>query len=523
MAKKVNPLTGQLEDDGIPEDPNVPPAAIDTAEPVAAAGGGGAPPPMIAADPRAAMRAASPGAKPADVMAAAPATSLESQQVMTKSPTSVGKVETKALKEAAAAADDAAGRERQASVDKMLADQELEAKAIEADKAKQVAEWENAQKEARQREALETDRKRREDEALKAEDEAEKKVRAAQDASINWDNRSVPFQILGAFLRAGSTRDSLIMGRDPNESPVMKALDASLQKEKDRKEAEFKKSKEWRDALKTKNAETINREYARGKAKIDMEVNAQARALLESDKTTALAMRMSKNDQTGKTFQANRDMALAKLDAERAANKMKYADNLAPTVTSGGTTTTNTFIGQGAKEKALPQASVDDAEKVLKLEQIVKERLELAEKLEKADDKDWKELQDADNLQQKEEGFKSVPVLGGAFIGAVRAAGSSDALGAVDNALGKTPGGVSVEDKLRYNPKSQELWRGMSRVVTQEAKSLGGAVTQSDLDAKRAELGVQGQSAKQMAETLRKQAEDFKRQAETMRRQRTFK
>jgi hypothetical protein len=95
-------------------------------------------------------------------------------------------------------------------------------------------------------------------------------------------------------------------------------------------------------------------------------------------------------------------------------------------------------------------------------------------------------------------------------------------VGAVDRALGKTPGGLNVEDKLRYSPKAQGLWRGISKVVTQEAKDLGGAVTESDLGAKRAELGVQGQSAKEMAATLRRQAEDFEKRAAQMRGQRTF-
>ena len=145
MAKKLNPLTGMLEDDGMPEDMSRPPDAPPTTPMVSEAGAGGAAP---VSDPSAAMKAAAPGAKPTDVLAAAAnaAPALESRQVTTKSPTTTATVETKALKEAAKNADDAAGRERQATVDKLEAERALEAKAIEADQARQVQEWEQAKK-----------------------------------------------------------------------------------------------------------------------------------------------------------------------------------------------------------------------------------------------------------------------------------------------------------------------------------------------------------------------------------------
>ena len=80
--------------------------------------------------------------------------------------------------------------------------------------------------------------------------------------------------------------------------------------------------------------------------------------------------------------------------------------------------------------------------------------------------------------------------------------------------VGASESGVLKWVRRERIPRPEKI-REISRITD-------GAVTAADMEAKRAELGVQGQSAKEMAATLRRQADDFEKRAAQMRAQRTF-
>jgi hypothetical protein len=246
MALKLNPLTGQMEEDGLPSDPN----ALTNV-------------PMGGLYEAPAQQGPVGGSSPSGVtinLGGGGSSETDSTTVTTKSPSSTRKVPTKDLKQAAVAADTADQNARQAAVKKLEADQQLEQKALEAEQARQLQEWENFKSEERQREAIETHRQGARRAADKVEDESEQKVREAQDKSINWDDRKAPIKLLHGLLRSGSTRDSRILGVDPQNSFVNRTLDAALAAEKDKKAKKYLQSKEWHDVLKTKNADRINAE-----------------------------------------------------------------------------------------------------------------------------------------------------------------------------------------------------------------------------------------------------------------------
>jgi hypothetical protein len=493
MALKVNPITGQLEEDGLPEDPNALPAGPmgGIAPPVAATGAGGAVP-------------AAPPAAPVAVSLFPPKPERETTRGHQQLIKGVG----------SQAADVAAASAGQQVLAASAAQEGVDQQEGEL-KGQQFAE------EERQREnagldmaALAEQRKRAIQEALAEDDDQIRQVNKAyrekNDAEIDYFKGRPAAEIFTALLRGLDRAASSFRG-ESGPTGVDRVIGEKIAAYKAQKIGEWERAKENR-AIKKQNAAAYQEELTRQ----EIAVNNKLLAGLDVLKARTEKMAAGLTPERAAALRQQRDATFLSNEARLKQEREQAYDRLSrfsETTRSGG-------AADGAKPP--PLASVDDTEKVTKLEQIANERRELAAQIEGADEGAWKALQEADKLQQKEEGFKQVPLLGSAFMGAVRGVASTDAVGAIDRALGKTPGGLNVEDKLRYNPKSQGLWRGISKVVTQEAKDLGGAVTESDLGAKRAELGVQGQSAKEMAATLRRQAEDFERRAAQMRGQRTF-
>lgn len=486
MAVKFNPLTGQMEETGPMVDPNQPPEM--------------APPPMEMAGPGGAAPPAAPAAPP-------PGVSINMGSKV-DSVTTTTPIKTKDLKAAAKAADTADADARQAAVKKAVADQELESKAIEADKQRQQQEQQAYEEEINARRHAEEQRMAARAAADSVEAEADAKVQQAADKAINWDDRKVPFKILGALLRAGSVADAIRTGQDPNNTPTVRALDSALAQEKDKKRQLYLRSKERYDALKSRNVERIKREYDDAMKMIEIEANSQAKALLMSEKTAAFAQRQAKNDPNGQSWQANRDVMLAKIDQDQAARKLDLEEKFIPKVTS---VDVKEDPNAAVAMKPAPQASTEDVEKVTKLEQAAQERMELAEAIAK-DPKAFERIKSQERRQKREESYEKVPYLGKIATGIGRP---------IDSLLGI--GGPTVADKLAGDAEGSEINRRLSKIATATAKDYGGAITEADIDAARAELGVQGQDAAKMAETLRRQAIEIRRKAEEMRRQRSFR
>lgn len=461
----------------------------------------------------------------------------DSVTTTTKSPTTTGKVETESAKKANRDLEFQKQRIADATKTQMDAEATIDRIALDAEGKRNAILAENDAKEAAARQAAEDRRIASETAADKELADADAKVKEKQDAAINWNKGKTPFKILNTILRAAAMKDAYIMNPkgDPSDNPVAKTIDAALAEEKEVKQREFLASKEWRDALKTKNAELIKRTYDRETAKINMEVTARARALIHSEKADQLATRTAKLDPNGDYYNAAKELADAKLKADDARDRQTYAMNWAPTVESGGTVTTtvkkvtegSNGPGGGPLGKPAPAATTEDVEKWSKLEQAAKDRRELAEMLGKeSNSKSWENLKEADKQHRREDAFNiSIPGLGvNVGLGQV-ARGLGSVMPHYSDITGSKVArpGLDVTDKLRSDKDAQELWRRLERITTQTAKGYGGAITANDSTRAQAELGVQGKDAASMREALLKQADEYDKQAAEMRRQRSVR
>jgi len=341
------------------------------------------------------------------------------------------------------------------------------------------------------------------DEQIKSEADAQVKAGNAKEDLLGdgWG------AFLATLLTGIGTAAHLFQGGS-GPSPAERVLDKRIGAHKEKLMAQWEALKSTRELKDRDHAAYLEAQNTR-EDEISKDVQRQLKVY--EARVEGIAAKMQPEKQQALT-------RLATAETAKLAAKEKEQDSQRFDAKQSVTTRTE---APGADVKPPPQASVDETEKVSKLEQVARDRRALAEQIEKAGDGPWKDLQVADLKHQREEGMK-LPYIGDAYVGPARAIGSSDLSGRLQRALGQPVGGISVEDKLRYNKDAQALWRGVSKVVTQEAKDLGGAVTAADMEAKRAELGVQGQSAKEMAATLRRQADDFEKRAAQMRAQRTF-
>jgi hypothetical protein len=437
---------------------------------------------------------------------------IETDSVTTtvKSPESTRKVKSQETQSAANDLEFQKRRIVEATETQMDAENKIDQVALAAESRRLEFEREAADEEARKRQEIENKRVEAEAAADKELADADARVKEKQDAAINWNKGRVPFKILSAVMRAAAIPDAVRMNAnaDPMNNPVARTLDAALAEEKKVKQEEFLASKEWRDALKTKNAEHIKRTYDRGIAKLNIDVTAKARNLLMSEKSDQLAQRTAKLDPNGDAYRGAKDVALATLNAQDARDRITLSQPYEATVTSGGkTTTTVKKTTEGTAGKPPPNASTEDVEKVSKLEQAAKDREELAQMLEK-NEKSWSNVQQADRRQSNEEAERDIPFVGKAGV-----------------AIGRMFDGHTVVEKLTKDDDTTgaEMARRLERIKTQTAKGYGGAITSADAERSAMELGVQGQNHAAMAETMRRQAEEYRKQAAEMRRQRVFR
>jgi hypothetical protein len=437
---------------------------------------------------------------------------IETDSVTTtvKSPESTRKVKSQETQNAANDLEFQKHRIVEATSTQMDAENKIDRIALEAEAKRNELERKHAEEETKKRQEIEDRRVEAEAAADKELADADARVKEKQDAAINWNKGKVPFKILSAVMRAAAIPDAVRMNAnaDPMNNPVARTLDAALAEEKETKKEEFLASKEWRDALKTKNAEHIKRTYDRGIARLNIDVTAKARNLLMSEKADQLAQRTAKLDPNGDAYRGAKDVALATLNAQDARDRITLSQPYEATVTSGGkTTTTVKKTTEGTAGKPPPNASTEDVEKVSKLEQAAKDREELAQMLEK-NEKSWGNVQRADRRQSNEEAEKDIPFVGKAGV-----------------AIGRMFDGHTIVEKLTKDDDTTgaEMARRLERIKTQTAKGYGGAITSSDAERSAMELGVQGQDHNAMAETMRRQAEEYRKQAAEMRRQRTFR
>lgn len=426
-----------------------------------------------------------------------------------KSPTSTGKVETKKVLEAAKAVDKADADTKEAAVKKVEADQELEAQAIQADADRLTEKQQAEQKELEAHRALMAKRAEMQAAADKAESDADAKVAQAKDAAQNWDSRSAPVKILQALIRGASTRDAYTLGQDPNSMPSIRSMDAALAEEKSKKLQKVKDSEEWRAVLKTGNAEKMRRFVDQQSTLIELETNAAAKALLNSEKTDALAMRLNRNDPQGTAYQAAKAGMLAKLDGDQAAVKAKHAEVFAPTVESGGKTVTTTEFKNGKPKLG---ASIEDVEKL----SVAETALDKLRKLKANIDKDpgaYAAVQKIDKDLSREktiDDIGGIPFVPGASVGKLITAPSKLAFG------------ETAPARLKGYPQAMDIHQGISEMKTARAQGYGGVVNPGDRLTSADELGVEGNTPEMMSKSVQEQIEYLEKKVDLMKGARKF-
>lgn len=168
-------------------------------------------------------------------------------------------------------------------------------------------------------------------------------------------------------------------------------------------------------------------------------------------------------------------------------------------------------------------ASVADVKEVSGLDKAASDYERLAQQVE-ADPEHWRQMQMAVNAHKQEEArnIKLGPVSFG-FGTAERAIGGMLPDSFVKGKPGAAKIGIDIEDKLRTLPRAQELYRGVSRVVTDTALGYGGVMRDADTVRAQIEEGIGSMTAAEFAKSMRKKAADAKAQSEQMKRQREFR
>lgn len=199
--------------------------------------------------------------------------------------------------------------------------------------------------------------------------------------------------------------------------------------------------------------------------------------------------------------QAARQAADASLNEQRA--QVRLGRQQIYDVMSKRSETQRT-LGEGAG--APPLANREDVEAVAKLEQAAKEREDLAAQIE-GNGEAWTNYQGAAGRQANEDAEKEIPFVGKAGV-----------------AIGRVIEGHDVGQKLINigDKTAATIARGLQKINTSTAKDYGGAITDSDIQAAREELGVQTQNHTEIAATLRRQAQQMREKASGVRSQRTF-
>lgn len=470
MPRKFNPATGQWEED------LTPPAGLMNAQP----------PPVAPATP--------PVVPPVSIFPPKPASETSTVRTVESPQSAAARTQLAVARGANANAQEALG-----------ATEAAEATALQPVAADKVKTLEQAQADAAAVKA-ETERKR-------AEHLSGRKAQIEDEAKAQVKSGNAKEDLLGdgwgAFLAAllqGIGQAAHQLGGGQGASPAERVLDKRIAGHKEKLLAEWQAKKDVRE-LKDKDFAAYEQAQRDKQEEISKDVQKQL-AIYQAriEKVSAQFAPEKKARMTEAGIAATR-AADAKEDLDAASRfDMKIAH------------TERSADPAAALAKPPPTASTEDVEKVKGNEEAARDLEELAEKIEKAG-KSWKNLQDADMKQQREERGN----IKGYGVGAIAGNIESQLPAGLYRAVGATPGGVSVEDKLRDDKAAQDIWRGIEAVKTKIAKGYGGAITGPDAQRAGAELGVQGQDTEGMAATLRKRASDHRAKAEEMRRQRTFR
>ena len=182
-------------------------------------------------------------------------------------------------------------------------------RADEERKAVEAAKFQHEQAQARFVEANER--------ALQKIDRAEKAVDLAnaQAGQDYWADKSTGFKIIQALLTASSIKDSNTLGQDPSNSPFMQMTREAVARDKDKKLAAVRASKEFLEAAR-KGPEEARQFLLDAKADIDASTNRQLLITLKK----AEAVKASKKLDP-KLVQTYLDAAHAEIDANRLENQ----------------------------------------------------------------------------------------------------------------------------------------------------------------------------------------------------------
>jgi hypothetical protein len=481
MALRRNPLTGQLEEDGLPADPNaLPPIEAPPAEfnqVAAGAGAGGV-------------------AQPISVQVGSPDRPIKEIEQQVQGPKAV------AAEKDLVAAQAATGKA--SSAEGAVEGQEAQIRQQYADE--RVAEKARAIEEARLDEMA---RRRRVDDAMASDAaaiEEDKKARLAAGKAHEsfWAGRPGA-QIFTKILQVigGVAHDASGQG---GPSPVDQALGQNIENHRRMLVNKWEATKEA-NALKRQDRQAFEAELERR----SIWANNQSLAALEQldEQMNAGIAGLSRERQA-----AARQVKDAALNEKRAELRQQNAQTYDQRIK-------RMEFAPGAGQPKTPLASREDVDAALKLEHAAQEREELAAKIE-ANEQSWKNVQTADKEYADEESVGEIPGAGKVGKAASRAMRGHDVaakLAKSGSSLGRAFGGIfGTSDKV-----GAEVARGLEKVKTETAKGYGGAVTESDGARAAAELGVQSQDAKGIAATLRRQAAQMREKSTSMRSQRTFR
>jgi hypothetical protein len=474
MALRLNPVTGLMEEDGLPEDPNqVAPIAPPVTEfnqvaPGTGAGGGAAP--------------------PINVQVGSPDRPIREIEYRTPSPGAVtAEADLATAQGAADTAVDGLGtvEDQEARVRKDYADR----LATEKDRALDEA---RTAETARQK--IFADHQAADD----AQIEQETKARIESDSPEKsfWEGRPVA-EIFTKVLQAiGGVTHHLSSAGGP--SPVNEAVGRLIGMHERRLVGRWQATKEA-NALRRQKRTAYEAELERQR------IAAANQSLLSinvlEEQLNAAIAGLSPEKQA-----AARQVAATSLNEKRAEIKLGrnqlYDEH-----------TKRVMFAPGAGQPKVPLATVADVKEKSNTEASAQQYAELADLIEKNPEA-WENYKTALRRQEREDAtLGSVPMAGKPLLGLARSLDAATGIG------GQTPEQklVNTGDKV-----GAEIQRRTEAILFEKAKEGGGTVTSGDLDAAIKRLGAQGSSAGDFAKSLRKTGERRAAEARSMEGVRTF-
>lgn len=323
-----------------------------------------------------------------------------------------------------------------------------------------------------------TEARAKEDEKIEAA-KAEAQRRRAQmekDAkpTTYWQDKGAPAQLFSIFMTGLSEASNVTTGAKYGESPLAKQYEALLAKDEASKLRAFENSKYF--------SELADKDVALAeKAKADKIAEIKDEHIVMGDilakRFKAYGAKIGTEAALAKT-----DEAIAHLDAANHKSLAEQEKVRNSTVSTAGPKTTETKNTINPKEKGLPAATSKDIEDRRRLV-VQSEAAREFGRIGLNNPAAMKDVQSA----MKHFGFNLSE--NGGIVGKI----SEAAL----RAIGK-PG--SVDDALKdADPDSRRAFVLLQERISAKAKARGSAITDSDVTASLAELGVYGQTPKEIS------------------------